>query len=337
MTSTAAFSTIAVVGAGAWGTALAQLCAQNDVGTMLWARDACLAEVLGAQGENPKYLPGVALDARLAATSDLGDLARAEAVVYVAPAQAARGLFKRLQDVFDAPQPVLICAKGIETATGAMMTEVLAEAWPGAAPAVLSGPSFARDLAAGLPTAVTLAAADDALAGRWAASLGRPGFRLYRTDDVVGVELGGAAKNVLAIAAGAAEGAGLGASARAALIARGYAEMQRLGRALGARPETLGGLSGLGDLILTATSAQSRNYALGLALGGGVTTTDYLKEKTTVSEGVGTAAALVALGARHGVETPISTAVADLVAGARGLDRIVEDLLSRPAKREDEA
>ncbi|MEO0400346.1 MAG: NAD(P)H-dependent glycerol-3-phosphate dehydrogenase [Pseudomonadota bacterium] len=331
----AAFKRLCVVGGGAWGTALAHLLAENGAGVTLLLRDPDLADEINRTRENAPYLPGVRLAERLIATiDDKAALDGADAVVYAAPAQAARAFFARL--ALEAPEnlTVLLCSKGLERATGAPLSTVLEEAWPGAVPAVLSGPSFAHDVASGLPTAVTLACADQACAERWRASLARPHFRLYATSDVIGAELGGAMKNVLAIAAGAAEGAGLGESARAAAIARGFAEFQKLGAALGARPETMAGLSGLGDLILTATSKASRNMSLGFELGRGRSLAEIEKTRRTVSEGAATAAAIVALAERHGVETPLSKAVADLISGDRTIRQITDELLARPPKRE---
>jgi glycerol-3-phosphate dehydrogenase (NAD(P)+) len=322
-----------VVGAGAWGTALAHLAAGNGVDTLIWAREPAVAASINDRAENEVFLPGARLHPALKATSDLAALAGCEAVAFVAPAQFARALFGPLRAILGAA-PVALCSKGIEQATGQLMTDVLAEAWPEASPAVLSGPSFAADVAKGLPTAVTLAAARREEGERWIGALGAPHFRPYLSDDLIGAELGGAAKNVLAIAAGAVDGKGLGASARAALIARGFAEFQRLGLALGARRETMAGLSGLGDLILTATSEQSRNFSLGAALGRGRPLADILRERNSIAEGVATAPALVRMARAAGVEAPVAEAVADLVSGARDLDAIIAALLARPFKRE---
>ncbi|MEM9168294.1 MAG: NAD(P)H-dependent glycerol-3-phosphate dehydrogenase [Pseudomonadota bacterium] len=330
MTAEAAFTRIGVVGAGAWGTALAQLFAGNGADVVLWARRAAVADGIAAARENRDYLPGVALHERVRATHDLAALATVDAVAFVTPIQAARPHIAALERVAPIGVPVLLCSKGVERDTHALLTEVFAEVWPAAPRAVLSGPSFAADVARGMPTAVTLACADDALAARWSASLAAPHFRPYRSRDLVGVELAGAVKNVLAVAAGVAEGRGLGASARAAVIARGFAELARLAGALGAEPETLTGLSGLGDLVLTATSTQSRNMVLGRALGAGETLEAHLAGRRTVAEGAAAAAGVVALGRKAGVDLPICAAVADLVAGARTLDAIVADLLARP-------
>lgn len=330
-----AFSRVAVIGGGAWGTALAALLCRNGPEVTLFAREEAVVEAIRDRRENTLFLPGVELPAKLAATGSLAEAARgAEAVVFAAPAQHTRAVAALLRPSAAAEAPVLLCAKGVEQASGMMMSEVLGEVWPQARLAVLSGPCFARDVARGLPTAATLAATDAELARRWQASLTAQHFRPYLSDDLVGAQLGGAVKNVLAIAAGAVEGAGLGESARAALIARGFAEFTRLGVAAGARPETMAGLSGLGDLVLTATSPQSRNMSLGLMLGRGRRAADVLAERASVAEGAATAPALLSLARRLGVEMPICAAVADLVSGARAIDAAIADLLARPVGRE---
>ena len=328
------FSSVAVVGGGAWGTALAHLCASNGVATTLWAREDSVVASISSDHENRDFLPGVPLAPSLKAESDLGMAAEQEAIIFVVPAQYARTVFSQLATITGDNTPIALCSKGIERTTGMMMTEALSEVWPGSLPAVLSGPSFARDVASGMPTAVTLACADEDLGARWVATIGAPHFRPYLSDDLIGAELGGAVKNVLAIAAGAVEGRGLGESARAALIARGFAEFQRLGVALGAKAQTMAGLSGLGDLILTASSPQSRNMSLGLELGKGRTLSEILAERNSVSEGVASAAAVTDLAAKAGVDMPICAAVAALVDGAKTIDDIIADLLARPFKSE---
>lgn len=329
-----AFHSVAVIGGGAWGTALAALAAGNGVDTLLWALEPETAEAINGRRENPLFLPGVSLPETLRATSELTATAGRDAYLFVSPAQYARPVLETLRDIAPPKSPLALCSKGIERSTGKMLTDVLAESWPDARAAVLSGPSFARDVAIGMPTAVTLAAADPELGGRWMATLGAPHFRPYLSDDLIGAELGGAVKNVLAIAAGAVEGRGLGDSARAALIARGFAEFQRLGLAMGAKPETMAGLSGLGDLILTATSRQSRNMSLGLELGRGRSIDAVLAERRAVTEGVATAPAVLRMAKEAGVDMPICAAVADLVSSARGLDAIISALLARPLKSE---
>lgn len=332
--ATSPFPAIAVIGGGAWGTALASLIAANGVDTLIWALEPETADAINSFNENRPYLPGVRLPAGVRATASLAATAGRDAYLFVAPAQHARAMLRDLAAIAPSDAPLALCSKGIERATGKMLTEVLAEAWPSARAAVLSGPSFARDVAEGLPTAVTLAAADANLGARWMATVSAPHFRPYLSTDLIGAELGGAVKNVLAIAAGAVQGRGLGDSARAALIARGFAEFTRLGVAMGAKAETMAGLSGLGDLILTATSTQSRNMSLGVELGKGRSLASVLGERTAVTEGVATAPAVVAMAARARVDMPICAAVADLVSGARGLDEIIAALLARPLKAE---
>jgi glycerol-3-phosphate dehydrogenase (NAD(P)+) len=334
MSEGAPFKTLSVIGGGAWGTALANLAAHNGVRVTLWAREPEVVEAVNARRENTAFLAGVSLHPDIAATGALDRAGAAEAFLFVVPAQYSRRLMTALRPYARPDAPIALCSKGIEQTTGMLLTEVLAEAWPEARQAVLSGPSFARDVARGLPTAVTLAVAEPGLGRRWAATIGAPHFRPYLSDDLLGAELGGAVKNVLAIAAGAVIGRGLGESARAAVIARGFAEFQRLGVALGAKRETMAGLSGLGDLILTATSAQSRNMSLGLELGKGRSLIDILGERNTVSEGVATAAAVAALAAKAGVEAPIASAVADLVSGERSIDSLIAELLARPFRQE---
>ena len=334
MASPRPFQSIAVIGGGAWGTALACLCAGNGVDTLIWAREAPVAEAINQRHENTAFLPGVMLPPALQATGDLAGAGGREAYVFAAPVQHSRAVLSELKRFAPESAAIALCSKGIERSTGLLMTELLHEVWSAARPAVLSGPSFARDVAVGLPTAVTLACADEALGARWTATVGAPHFRPYLAHDLIGAELGGAVKNVLAIAAGAVEGRGLGESARAAVIARGFAEFQRLGVALGADRQTMAGLSGLGDLILTATSAQSRNMSLGIELGKGRALADILGERNTVSEGVATAKAVVDRARKAGVETPICEAVAALVAGKTSVDEIIAGLLARPLKSE---
>lgn len=335
MNSGAPFSSVGVIGGGAWGAALASLCASNGVETTLWAREDAVIRSINTKHENSMFLPGVPLPESLKATQTLGMAAESEAILFVVPAQFARPVFAELREsTHGQALPVALCSKGIERSTGMMMTEVLSAVWPEAEPAVLSGPSFARDVAMGLPTAVTLAAGDAELGARWMATVGAPHFRPYLSNDLTGAELGGAVKNVLAIAAGVVQGKGLGESARAALIARGFAEFQRLGVALGAKKETMAGLSGLGDLILTASSPQSRNMSLGVELGKGRSLEEVLGERNTVSEGVATAGAIHALAEKAGVEAPLCKAVADLVSGAKSADDIIAALMARPFKTE---
>jgi glycerol-3-phosphate dehydrogenase (NAD(P)+) len=306
--------------------------------TLIWAREPGVVAEIAASRTNATFLPGVVLDPGLGATGDLADVARRDVVLMVAPAQHVRtvgaALAPHMAQHGTPGKPVVICAKGLEQATGKLLAEVLAEVLPQAMPAVLSGPSFAADVARGLPTALTLACADAAQGARLAAILGSRPFRIYHSTDLVGVQLGGAVKNVLAIAAGIVEGKQLGASAHAALVARGFAEMRRLGEALGARPETLMGLSGLGDLVLTCGSPQSRNMSLGRALGQGQELQAILAGRRSVAEGVYTAAAVVKVAAERGVDMPISAAVHAVVEGRQTVDQAIEALLSRPLRAE---
>lgn len=324
---------LAILGAGAWGTALAAAACRAGSRPALWARDPALATVIAERCENP-YLPGIALDPAIAVTADpAAALAAAEAVLLVVPAQSLRGVLVRLSPLLPAGVPLLSCAKGIETASLKTMAEIAGELLPQVPSAVLSGPSFAAEVARGLPTAVTIASRDPMLARAFAAALGSSRFRPYLSDDPLGTEIGGAVKNVVAIACGIVVGVGLGDNARAALITRGLAEMARLGAAKGARPETFRGLSGLGDLVLTCSATQSRNHALGLALGCGQALAAALRERRTV-EGVATAAATVALARRLGVEMPICEAVDAVLHRDAAIADLVERLLRRPMRKE---
>ena len=323
---------IAVLGAGAWGTALANLAARRGGKVILWARDAGHVEEMKRTRANERRLPGVKLETGVEPSVDLGRLREVGIVLAATPAQAMRAVARDAAPFLRDDTDWVICAKGIERVTHAFMSDVLAAEAPHAAPAVLSGPSFADDLAAGLPTAVTLAARTAERAERLGRALDSPAFRLYRSTDIRGAEIGGAAKNVLAIACGIAAGRGLGASAVAALTARGFAELTRLGRAFGAMPETLMGLSGLGDLVLTCTSLQSRNFAFGHALGAGKSLADAAGGK--LAEGAFTARALVELAAERGVEMPISAVVDRIVAGETTVAEAIDSLLMRPKKSE---
>jgi glycerol-3-phosphate dehydrogenase (NAD(P)+) len=323
---------VAVLGGGAWGTALALTALRGGHATTFWMRDAEAVAAVNRRHENPGYLPGVALDPGLVATSDLdGALAGASCVLAVAPAQALRGLAGQIAGRIAPGVPIVVCAKGIESGTGKRLSDIVRAVLPGHPPAALSGPSFAADVARGLPTAVTVAADGAGLAAELARTLSAPQFRCYSTDDLVGVEIGGALKNVLAIAAGAVAGAGLGASAQAAIVTRGFVELRRLGASFGARPETLMGLSGLGDLVLTCSSAQSRNFAYGMALGRGGPVSGL-----RLAEGVATAGIAAALAADRGIDAPITAAVDRLLCGTLSIGQAIEDLLSRPLKAEDE-
>ncbi|WP_330082604.1 NAD(P)H-dependent glycerol-3-phosphate dehydrogenase [Methylocystis iwaonis] len=324
--------TIAVLGAGAWGAALANVAAQGRRRVALWAHDPGHAETLARDRENRRHLPGLPLAHAVAPTSDLASIADARVVLAVVPAQAMRDVARAARPYLADGAAFVICAKGIERDRRHFMSEVVAEELPQARPAVLSGPSFAADVCKGLPTAVTLAAADEALAQMLCEALSTKTFRLYRSTDIRGVEIGGAAKNVFAIAAGMAAGRRLGASAQAALIARSFAELTRLGRALGARSETLMGLSGLGDLVLTCGSAQSRNFAFGQALGQGAAVQDASGGKLT--EGAFTARVLIEMARKEGVEMPIAEAVDAILSLRLSVDAAIEALLMRPLKAE---
>ena len=325
-----AFNHIAVIGAGAWGTALALTCVRAGRNVTLWEHDPNNAQQLRKNRES-LFLPGTRIDERIAIAPDLAEAARASAILLVVPAQAVRAVAKALGPLLAEGTPVIVCAKGIERRTKKFMTEVVAECASTAAPAILSGPSFAADVARGMPTAVTLAAADDKLAGALAHAVGSATFRPYHSSDVRGVEIGGAAKNVLAIAAGIVTGRGLGASALAALTTRGFAELVRFGRAYGAKPETMMGLCGLGDVLLTCSSPQSRNFTFGVKLGRG--------EKPDaihagLAEGVFTAPVLLEMARDRSVDMPISAAVAALLAEQTSVDAVIESLMTRPFKAE---
>jgi glycerol-3-phosphate dehydrogenase (NAD(P)+) len=328
---------IGVLGAGAWGTALAaSLYAKQDTQPLeipVWALESAVADPLRCGKGNPVFLAGYELPPMQAST-DISVLEGAQAILAVVPAQFARASFKQLAPYVSDGTPILLCAKGIEQSTLSLMTDVLAETIPHAVPAVLSGPSFAADVARGLPTAVTLACADETLGKTLMAGIGQPAFRPYWTDDLIGAEIGGAVKNVLAIACGIVEGLELGKSAHAALIARGFAEMTRLGVAMGGRAETLAGLCGLGDLVLTCSSPQSRNMSFGLALGQGQSVEAILASRNAVTEGVATAPALVTLAEQKGVEMPISAAVNEVLSGRTTVPDAMTALLSRPYKGE---
>ncbi len=324
-------ATIGVVGAGAWGTALAQHAAHRGHAVRLWARDPALAAMVGAERTNPRYLPGITLDPAITPTADLADLADADFLLLTVPAQSLRGVLTALAP---GETPLVLCAKGLEQATDLRLSEVAHAVHPGRPVAVLSGPNFAREVALGLPAATTLGCIDAARGATIAGLLSSPQFRVYWTDDLIGVEIGGAFKNVLAIAAGMVTGRGLGENAAAALITRGLAELARLGVALGARPETLTGLSGLGDLLLTAGSPTSRNMAFGRAIGQGADPKRLQAEPHALVEGVATARAAVRLAARHGVDLPIAEAVAAILDGSQAIEQALDQLMRRPLKAE---
>lgn len=330
-------SKLAVIGGGAWGTALATLASQaaSDAETVLWARDPNVVADIRAGRGNPRYLPDVALSPFLSATDDLGDAgAGAGIILLVTPAQALRETTLRLASHLQARSILVICAKGVEQGSLKPMSTVVAEEAPGHPVLVLSGPTFAREAAIGKPTAFVVAGADRSAVDAVCTRLALPTFRPYASDDVIAVELGGAVKNVLAIACGIVAGKALGENAKAALITRGLAETGRLIGALGGRMETVQGLSGMGDLVLTAGSLQSRNMSLGYALGQGQTLDAILGERRTVTEGVWTAAAIVDMARKYGVDMPICTAVNAIVTEGKDIDRVIGDLLARPLKEE---
>ena len=319
-----------IIGAGAWGTALAQLMAADGQDVALWALEPDVVDAINLRRENPLYLPGIALAPGIRASGAMADLADCDLLLVVSPAQHLRAV------VAQAPAgvPLVLCSKGIEAGTGLLMSQVAQDAQPSSPIAVLSGPTFAHEVAKGLPTAITLACEDMDLGRRLAARIARASFRPYVSDDVIGAEIGGAVKNVLAIACGVAEGAGLGLNARAALISRGFAEMTRFGLARGARAETLGGLSGLGDLVLTCSSTNSRNFSLGKGLGEGQNAADLLANRRTVAEGAHTAPVLRDAARAAGVEMPVVEAVCALLADAAPLGQVIDALLARPLRPE---
>ena len=332
MTASGNQARIGVIGAGAWGTALAQALASDGSDVLIWAREPELVAEINAAHTNSLFLPAARLAPSVRATGQIADMADLAALLVVVPAQFLAGVIDGLPD---GSRDLVLCSKGIEAGTGRLMADVARDAAPSARLAVLSGPTFAHEVAAGLPTAVTLACAEgEAQWQRLAPLIARPTLRPYYSDDVTGAEIGGAVKNVLAIACGVVEGLGLGQNARAALIARGYAEMLRFGSARGARAETLSGLCGLGDLVLTCSSTSSRNFSLGKALGEGLSAAEALSGKNSVAEGAATAPVLHELAQRDGIAMPIVGAVCRLLAGEAPARAVVSDLLARPLKAE---
>lgn len=327
------FTQLGVIGAGAWGTALAATLYSKGMQAPVWALEADVADALRTGQGNPTYLSGIELP-EMKASQDFSIIESCDALLAVVPAQFARKTLTQMAPYVKPGTPVMLCAKGIERESLSFMTDVLAEVLPDATPAVLSGPSFAADVARGLPTAVTLACEDEAVGTALMAAIGQPSFRPYWSNDLIGAEVGGAVKNVLAIACGIVEGLQLGKSAHAALIARGFAEMTRLGTALGGKPETLAGLCGLGDLVLTCSSPQSRNMSFGLALGQGQTADEILAARNAVTEGYATAPALVKLARQHDVEMPICEAVHAILSDQVTVPEAMTALLARPYKGE---
>lgn len=325
---------IGIAGAGAWGTALAATARRAGRDVVIQAHEADVVEAINKGHENSRFLPGISLDKEIRATADLADITACDAVLLVMPAQFLRATTREMAATWREGVPAVICAKGIEQKTGALLSEVCAETLPGVTLAVLSGPTFAIEVARGLPTAVTLASKDKDQAAALAEAIGTPTFRTYRSDDVVGVELGGAVKNVLAIGCGIIAGRGLGDNARAAFITRGLAEIARLASAKGAKPETLVGLSGIGDLTLTCNAMQSRNFSLGVALGEGRALDDILKERASVTEGVFTASSAVRLAKSLGVDAPLCTAMDQILIHNGDIDATIKGLLARPVGAE---
>lgn len=321
---------IAVLGGGAWGTALAVAAHRAGNQVRLWARDQEIADALNAGRGNERYLPGIAIADRIEATTNLKHaLDGVDTVLVVTPAQSLRPVLRQIDDLIAESIPLVLCAKGIERSTGMLLSDIAAQIMPNNPVAALSGPSFATDVARGLPTAVVVAAEDAALAAELAQALSSPRFRCYSTDDIIGVEIGGALKNVFAIAAGAVVGARLGASAQAAMVTRGFVELRRVAEAFGGRPDTTMGLSGLGDLLLTCASGQSRNFAYGIALGRGEPL-----DGLPLAEGVPTAAIAARIVRERGLDAPIIEAVDALLAGKISIDAAVAELMTRPLREE---
>ena len=322
---------LGIIGGGAWGTALAQVASAGGRETLLWGLEPEVVDSINRRRQNEPFLPGIQLNETIHATMNLVDLKICDAWLVVTPAQHMRAV---LEQASECDKPMVLCSKGIEEKSGELLHRVAKQACPDAPVAVLSGPTFANEVARGLPTAVTLAAEDLQLAERLRERISQPTFRIYVSDDVAGAEIGGAVKNVLAIACGVVEGKGLGQNARAALIGRGFAEMTRFGLAFGARRETLTGLSGLGDLVLTCTSTGSRNYSLGKGIGEGRSAAELLSDRKTIAEGAFTAPVLARLAREKGVDMPIADAVDALIAGRATVDQALDALLSRPPRAE---
>jgi len=326
--------TIGILGAGAWGTALALTAARGGREVTLWARDPNTVSEIRSRRHNSRYLPSITFDEELAATTDMATAVQADAVLLATPAQTTRAMCEALADLGPLDKPVILSAKGIERSSGKFVSQIVEEILPDAQVAVLSGPSFAEDVAKGLPTAVTIAAGTTGQADMLCHALAAPAFRPYASEDLIGVQVGGALKNVLAIACGAVAGRKLGASAQAALTARGFAELTRVGTALGARPETLTGLSGLGDLVLTCSSPQSRNFEFGMRLGQGLSPAELIKSGGKLAEGAHTARIAVDLAARLGLDLPICQTVAAMVEQYLSIEDALVNLMARPLKPE---
>lgn len=329
---TSPFTHFGIIGAGAWGTALAQNLCRNHTRVTLWTRQPDHAASLNGDHINHRYLPHIPLDTALNATSKIDDLAPCDALIVAVPAQHLRATCTALQSGLVSPKPLILACKGIELGTYRLMSEIAATCLPQHPLFILSGPSFADEVARGLPAALTLASehSPDGLA----TALSTPTFRIYTTDDMIGTQIGGAVKNVLAIACGIVTGRALGENARAALVTRGLAEIMRLGLALGARAETLMGLSGMGDIVLTCSSPHSRNMSLGIALGQGQALSDILAKRSGVTEGIATATATLGLARRHGIDMPVVSAVDLILRGQASIDSVIANLLARPLRHE---
>jgi glycerol-3-phosphate dehydrogenase (NAD(P)+) len=327
-------NTIGIIGGGAWGTALAQTQAVNGKDAVLWAREPEVVASINNEHENKTFLPGIPLHKNLRATGNLAEIAKADAILLVPPAQHLRSTLEALKDFLRPETPLVICAKGVEINTGILLSQVAQEVVPNAKIAVLTGPTFASEIARGLPSAVTLAMKDKVESEALAAILSSRALRMYASDDILGAQIGGAVKNVIAIGCGIIEGKKLGDSARAALVTRGLAEITRLANAMGAKKETLMGMCGVGDMILTCSSVQSRNFSLGVALGQGRTLDEVLGERNSVTEGVYTAKALVVMAKNNAVEMPISQALNACLSEGANIDDMIEKMLDRPVKSE---
>jgi glycerol-3-phosphate dehydrogenase (NAD(P)+) len=326
--------TIGIIGGGAWGTALAQSLAHSGKNVLIWAREEDVVTAINTRHENTPFLPGVPLHLNVAATGDIAAAVKTDAILMVTPAQYLRATLQSMKPHLDEKTPIVICAKGVEIDTGVMLSQIAAEVVPQSPLAILTGPTFASEIARGLPSAVTLAMKDLQSATMLAEELSSRNLRMYPSDDIIGAQIGGAVKNVIAIACGMIEGKKLGDSARAALVTRGLAEIARLGSALGAKKETLMGMCGVGDLILTCSSMQSRNFSLGVAMGQGQTLEEILSKRNSVTEGVYTAKALSIMAKNNAVEMPVSTAVHLCLSGESTVDAMIEKMLDRPVKSE---
>ncbi|MBB42508.1 MAG: glycerol-3-phosphate acyltransferase [Rhodospirillaceae bacterium] len=327
---------IGIIGAGAWGTALAQAIASKRHNTIVWAFEEEVANNINLQNSNPDYLPGIKLSAGIKATTDIKEAANSDVVLMVTPAQFMRSVAEAIAPALRPLTPIVICSKGIEQETGQLMTEIASNTLINHPIAILSGPTFAEEVARGLPTAVTLATSDKVVGKTLVDAIGTQTFRPYLNHDVIGAEIGGAIKNVLAIACGIAEGKRFGNNGRAALVTRGLAEMTRLCVAKGGQAQTIMGLSGIGDLALTCTSTQSRNYSLGIELGEGRKLSDIMAGRKSVAEGVFSAAAVSALASKLKIDMPISAGINAIVNHGESVEKIIRDLLSRPFRIESE-